>query len=71
MINSYKIKHTSVGATPVLFSFDNTFRPGRDGWRNCTGYFVFYQHIVPTAQRLLKRSMIFVKSSKFMINLSR
>jgi hypothetical protein len=30
----------------------NTFRPGRDGWRNCTGYFVFYQHIVPTAQRL-------------------
>jgi hypothetical protein len=30
----------------------NTFRPVRDGWRNCTGYFVFYQHIVPTAQRL-------------------
>jgi hypothetical protein len=30
----------------------NTFRPGRDGWKNCTGYFVFYQHIVPAAQRL-------------------
>jgi hypothetical protein len=28
----------------------NTFRPDRDGWRNCIGYFVFYQHIVPTAQ---------------------
>jgi hypothetical protein len=29
---------------------DNTFRPLRDGGRNCAGYF-FYQHIVPTAQR--------------------
>jgi hypothetical protein len=27
-------------------------RPGWDGGKNCTGYFVFYQHIVPMAQRL-------------------